>query len=112
MPQACVIGISSFSYHFKSSLDTGAEPQPKILVLLRPRLVFIFALIIFLIVIYILKKTIFGLQMRAVTQNRKMASAMGINTKKIDMFTFAFGSGVAGVAGVALSQITNVGLNL
>ena len=50
--------------------------------------------------------------MRAVTQNRKMASAMGINTKKIDMFTFAFGSGVAGVAGVALSQITNVGPNL
>ena len=74
--------------------------------------IIIFALFIFLIVIYILKKTIFGLQMRAVTQNRKMASAMGINTKKIDMFTFAFGSGVAGVAGVALSQITNVGPNL
>ena len=74
--------------------------------------IIIFALLIFLIVIYILKKTIFGLQMRAVTQNRKMASAMGINTKKIDMFTFAFGSGVAGVAGVALSQITNVGPNL
>ena len=50
--------------------------------------------------------------MIAVTQNRKMASAMGINTKKIDMFTFAFGAGVAGVAGVALSQITNVGPNL
>ena len=50
--------------------------------------------------------------MRAVTQNRKMASAMGINTKKVDMLTFAFGSGAAGVAGVALSQITNVGPNL
>ncbi len=74
--------------------------------------IIIFTLLVFLIVIYILKKTIFGLQMRAVTQNRKMASAMGINTKKIDMLTFAFGSGVAGVAGVALSQITNVGPNL
>ena len=74
--------------------------------------IIIFALLVFLVVIYILKKTIFGMQMRAVTQNRKMASAMGINTKKIDMFTFAFGSGVAGVAGVALSQITNVGPNL
>ena len=74
--------------------------------------IIIFSLIIFSIVIYILKKTTFGLQMRAVTQNRKMASSMGINTKKIDMFTFAFGSGVAGVAGVALSQITNVGPNL
>ena len=74
--------------------------------------IIIFTLIVFLIVIYVLKKTVFGLQMRAVTQNRKMASAMGINTKKIDMLTFAFGSGVAGVAGVALSQITNVGPNL
>ncbi len=74
--------------------------------------IIIFSIIVFLIVIYIVKKTAFGLQMRAVTQNRKMASAMGINTKKIDMLTFAFGSGVAGVAGVALSQITNVGPNL
>ena len=74
--------------------------------------IIIFTVLIFLIVIYILKKTFFGLQMRAVTQNRKMASAMGINTKKIDMLTFAFGAGVAGVAGVALSQITNVGPNL
>ena len=74
--------------------------------------IIIFTLIVFLTVVYILKKTFFGLQMRAVTQNRKMASAMGINTKKIDMFTFAFGAGVAGVAGVALSQITNVGPNL
>lgn len=74
--------------------------------------IIIFTLLIFSIVIYILKKTIFGLQMRAVTQNRKMASAMGINTKKVDMLTFGFGAGVAGVAGVALSQITNVGPNL
>ena len=49
--------------------------------------------------------------MRAVTQNRRVASAMGINTKN-RVLTFAFGSGVAGVAGVALSQITNVGPNL
>ncbi|MDA9558937.1 urea ABC transporter permease subunit UrtB [Alphaproteobacteria bacterium] len=74
--------------------------------------IIIFTLIVFLLVIYVLRKTVFGLHMRAVTQNRKMASAMGINTKKIDMLTFAFGSGVAGVAGVALSQITNVGPNL
>ncbi len=74
--------------------------------------IIIFTILIFLVVTYVLKNTVFGLQMRAVTQNRKMASAMGINTKKVDMLTFAFGSGVAGVAGVALSQITNVGPNL
>ena len=74
--------------------------------------IILFTILVFCMVIYVLQKTVFGLQMRAVTQNRKMASAMGINTKKIDMLTFAFGSGVAGIAGVALSQITNVGPNL
>ncbi|MGB0627181.1 MAG: urea ABC transporter permease subunit UrtB, partial [Alphaproteobacteria bacterium] len=54
----------------------------------------------------------FGLQMRAVTQNRGMASAMGIRTGQVDALTFALGSGIAGVAGVALSQISNVSPNL
>jgi urea transport system permease protein len=54
----------------------------------------------------------FGLQMRAVTQNRSMASAMGIRTGRVDALTFALGSGIAGVAGVALSQISNVSPNL
>ena len=50
--------------------------------------------------------------MRAVTQNRKMAGAMGIRTSWVDALTFALGSGIAGVAGVALSQIGNVSPNL
>ena len=50
--------------------------------------------------------------MRAVTQNRRMAAAMGISTARIDMLAFALGSGVAGIAGVALSQIDNVSPNL
>ena len=56
--------------------------------------------------------TTFGLQMRAVTQNRRMAASMGIRTPWIDAFTFALGSGIAGIAGVALSQIDNVSPNL
>ena len=59
-----------------------------------------------------LKKTAFGLQMRAVTQNRSMASSMGIKTGYVDALTFGLGSGVAGIAGVALSQIDNVSPNL
>ncbi|MBL4907564.1 MAG: hypothetical protein JKX94_08940, partial [Sneathiella sp.] len=60
----------------------------------------------------VLKKTLFGLQMRAVTQNRQMARSMGIRSSRIDAMTFGLGSGVAGMAGVALSQIDNVSPNL
>ena len=51
-------------------------------------------------------------KMRAVTQNRRMAAAMGISTARVDMLAFGLGSGVAGIAGVALSQIDNVSPNL
>jgi urea transport system permease protein len=70
------------------------------------------ALAVFVALQLVLRATPFGLQMRAVTQNRRMAAAMGISTAKIDMLAFALGSGVAGVAGVALSQIDNVSPNL
>ncbi|HEV8390925.1 MAG TPA: urea ABC transporter permease subunit UrtB, partial [Dongiaceae bacterium] len=60
----------------------------------------------------LLRKTALGLQMRAVTQNRRMAAAMGIRTDWVDSLTFGLGSGVAGIAGVALSQIDNVSPNL
>jgi urea transport system permease protein len=60
----------------------------------------------------VLRATPFGLQMRAVTQNRRMAASMGISTAGIDMLAFGLGSGVAGIAGVALSQIDNVSPNL
>ncbi len=60
----------------------------------------------------LLKRTSFGLHMRAVTQNRDMAAAMGIPTARVDALTFGLGSGIAGIAGVALSQIGNVSPNL
>ncbi len=59
-----------------------------------------------------LNRTSFGLHMRAVTQNRPMASVMGIRTARVDALTFGLGSGIAGMAGVALSQIGNVSPNL
>jgi urea transport system permease protein len=60
----------------------------------------------------LLTKTPMGLLIRAVTQNRAMAASMGVRTERVNMFTFAFGSGLAGLAGAFLSQIGNVGPSL
>jgi urea transport system permease protein len=72
----------------------------------------VFALMVFFAILYVMKKTSLGLKVRAVSQNRPIARAMGIKSSFIDAATFGIGSGIAGVAGVALSQLTNVGPNL
>jgi len=74
--------------------------------------IIVFCLIVLGVLALILNRTSFGLHMRAVTQNRAMASVMGIRSARIDALTFGLGSGVAGMAGVALSQIGNVSPNL
>ena len=74
--------------------------------------IIVFAALVFVGLIAVLRYTSLGLRMRAVTQNRLMAAAMGIRTPWIDALTFGLGSGVAGMAGVALSQIDNVSPNL
>ena len=71
-----------------------------------------FTLAVFVILLAMLRFTALGLQMRAVTQNRRMAASMGIATSRVDALTFGLGSGIAGIAGVALSQIDNVSPNL
>jgi len=71
-----------------------------------------FTLAVFVALLGMLQFTRLGLEMRAVTQNRSMAAAMGIRTARIDALTFGLGSGIAGIAGVALSQIDNVSPNL
>ena len=77
------------------------------------RLVIIaFGFVVLGTLVLVLRKTNLGLHMRAVTQNRKMAAIMGIPTDKVDALTFGLGSGIAGMAGVALSQIGNVSPNL
>ena len=89
------------------ALDLGG------LVLTYNRLwIIVFAFLVFAGILLLLGRTALGLQMRAVTQNRRMAASMGIRTDWVDSLTFGFGSGIAGIAGVALSQIDNVSPNL
>jgi len=74
--------------------------------------IIIFCFIVFIAVMLVMKKTVLGLQVRAVSQNRTMARAMGVRSAWVDALTFGLGAGIAGVAGVALSLLTNVGPNL
>ncbi|WP_323118390.1 urea ABC transporter permease subunit UrtB [Burkholderia alba] len=71
-----------------------------------------FALIVVAIAWAVLTKTRLGLFVRAVTQNRRMAACVGVKTARVDSYAFAFGAGIAGLGGCALSQIGNVGPDL
>lgn len=71
-----------------------------------------FALMVLLFVALLIERTRLGLLVRGVTQNRRMASCMGVNTARIDCYAFSLGAGIAGLAGCALSQIGNVGPDL
>jgi urea transport system permease protein len=75
-------------------------------------LIIAFAAAVLIGVTLLISKTRLGLFVRGVTQNRPIASCMGVNTARIDTYAFALGSGIAGLAGCALSQIGNVGPDL
>ena len=91
---------------------SGAFELGQITVTYNRLWIILFTLLVFCFLLAMLRFTRLGLEMRAVTQNRAMAASMGIRTSRIDALTFGLGSGIAGVAGVALSQIDNVSPNL
>lgn len=70
--------------------------------------IFVLALIFLALILFVLKRTRLGLEVRAVTQNPGMAASMGINPDRINMLTFGFGSGIAGIAGVAIGLYAKV----
>jgi len=88
------------------------EINPVLSLTLNRLYILAFALLVFFALMMLLKKSSLGLNVRAVSQNRSMAKSMGIPTGRVDALTFGLGSGIAGIAGVALSQLTNVGPNL
>jgi urea transport system permease protein len=91
---------------------SGAFDLGGILITYNRLWIIVFTAIVFVALLGMLRFTRLGLEMRAVTQNRRMAAAVGIRTARIDALTFGLGSGIAGIAGVALSQIDNVSPNL
>ncbi len=92
---------------------SGAWQVNEVLALTWNRLyIIVFSLAVFALFIALMKYTRLGLQVRAVSQNRAMARAMGVRSEWVDALTFGLGSGIAGIAGVALSLLTNVGPNL
>lgn len=95
-----------------SWLSGSLELNPVFLLTYNRLYILLFALLVFFILQLVLKRTSLGLHVRAVSQNRDMAKAVGIRTEWVDAMTFGLGSGIAGIAGVALSQLTNVGPNL
>jgi len=95
-----------------SWMTGGIDVGGGVLLTYNRLVIIVFCLAVLGLVALVLRRTTFGLHMRAVTQNREMASAVGIRTARVDALTFGLGSGVAGIAGVALSQIGNVSPNL
>ncbi len=91
---------------------SGAFDLGGILITYNRMWIIVFTGLVFVALLAMLRFTRLGLEMRAVTQNRAMAAAVGIRTARIDALTFGLGSGIAGLAGVALSQIDNVSPNL
>ncbi len=93
-------------------LSGGFEILPDFVLTYSRLAVILFSLLVVLYVWFVLRRTRLGLQVRAVTENRAMAASMGIPTRRVDLWTFGIGAGVAGLGGVALSQLGNVGPEL
>jgi len=114
LQQAVRVGISAQNVPVKTPdwMAGTLEINPAFALTFNRLYILIFGVMVFFALMTILKKTSLGLQVRAVSQNRAMARAMGVRSEWVDALTFGLGSGIAGVAGVALSQLTNVGPNL
>lgn len=107
-----IFGAQNVTVANPSWLSGGVEVLPQVVLTYSRLAVILFSVVVMLFVWVLMQKTRLGLEVRAVTQNRAMAAAMGISTRRVDMWTFGIGSGVAGLGGVALSQLGNVGPEL
>jgi urea transport system permease protein len=107
-----IFGAQNVAVVAPSFLSGGWEMLEGVVLPYNRMVIVLFGALVVAFVWLILTRTRLGLEVRAVTQNRNMAACMGISTARVDMYTFGIGSGVAGLGGVALSQIGNVGPEL
>lgn len=107
-----VFGAQNVEVSNISWLSGGISLTPSLMLPYNRIAIIVFTIAVLLLLVYLLNKTRFGLFVRAVTQNRQMARAVGIRSSRIDMMAFGLGSGLAGLAGCALAQVGNVGPDL
>jgi urea transport system permease protein len=107
-----VFGAANVTVANPAWLSGGAEIMAGVVVPYTRLATIVFVAVVVAALWYVLNRTTLGLQVRAITQNRRMARCVGIPTARVDTLTFGIGSGVAGLGGVALSQIGNVGPEL
>jgi urea transport system permease protein len=107
-----IFGAQNVEVSNISWLSGGISITPSLMLPYNRIAIIVFTVAVFLLLVYLLNKTRFGLFVRAVTQNRQMARAVGIRSSRIDMLAFGLGSGLAGLAGCALAQVGNVGPDL
>jgi urea transport system permease protein len=107
-----MFGAQNVAVANPSWLSGGVELMPTLVTPYSRLAIVAFTVLVVTLVSLLLKRTSFGLQIRAVTQNRAMAASLGIPTERVDLLTFGLGSGLAGLGGVALSQLGNVGPEL
>ncbi|HEY3179375.1 MAG TPA: urea ABC transporter permease subunit UrtB [Casimicrobiaceae bacterium] len=107
-----IFGAQNVQVENPSWMSGGVEIMTNVVLPWSRIAIILFAVGVLLLMWILLSRTRLGLFVRAVTQNRGMASSLGVPTARIDMLAFGLGSGIAGLAGCALSQIGNVGPDL
>lgn len=107
-----IFGAQNVAVENPGWLAGGTEVFEDVVIPYNRAAVVLFTIVVVAFVSYVLRGTSLGLRVRAVTQNRPMAACMGISTRRVDTWTFALGTGVGGLGGVALAQLGNVGPEL
>ena len=107
-----IFGAQNVPVENPSWLSGGVDVMSNLTLPFNRIAIVVFAVLVLAGVAALIARTRLGLFVRGVTQNRGMASCMGVNTARIDTYAFALGSGIAGLAGCALSQVGNVGPDL